>query len=272
MALQKITPVQRQERERAYQQEVASRMEREKFSEEEINNLFESLLLVSDDLEAIIRGEDPDAELFTDEHDSNRIHYRTASNAHEFLTCIQRWLNRAPNVIRANILPFTPTGDINDAIFIIHRTADDHQYERVYESMDTSPPDKYFSVIPNSGWNLSNEQTHEYFQKLIQSTKPIGFMDMAFQENDTTEKPVSSQAEDGTDTMINEHRSPQEMRKLEELDDPNRIWKMNQYTKKRMANGVRVRDKKEFNEQIKKFMNEKHRNVLQWKEFDEKRR
>ena len=66
-AVQKVTLVQRQERERAYKQEVANRMEREKFDDEEINDLVESLKLVSDYLQAILRGEDPDTEPYTDE-------------------------------------------------------------------------------------------------------------------------------------------------------------------------------------------------------------
>lgn len=261
--------MQRQERKKAYEQEIATRMKRGKFSDGDINNLVQSLIRVSDYLQAILRGEDPDAEFFINEYHRFPRHDRTKHNAHEFLGCVQRWLNRAPNVISANIPPFTLTGDINDAIFIIHRTLDDHEYERVYESMDISPPNKYISFIPNSGWNLSHEQPHEYFERLkpVQVTKRISFMDMIFEENETAQNILPSQAKDRTDAMIDNHRSPQEMRKLKQLDDPNRIWKMNRYTKGRMPESAQA--KKKFIEQIEQFMQEKLRNILQLKEFDE---
>ena len=171
------------------------------------------------------------------------------ANAYELLGCIKRWLNRAPNVIRKNIPPFTPTGDINDAIFIIHQ---DEQYQHVYESMDHSPPKKYFSEIPYDGWNLSNEKSHEYFQKFLQSTKPIRDNFTMIEKNDSVRDTISRQMNKEEAAVLDEQRSPEEMRQIEELDNPNRIWKPKR------------------NEFFQTFMQEKLRNILQWKEFCEK--
>jgi hypothetical protein len=164
------------------------------------------------------------------------------------LGCVKRWLKKSPNVIRGNIAPFTPTGDINDAIFIIHRSADDKPFERIYEPFDHSPPEKYFSTLnSNPDPSFTNEQTHDYFQKLIESIKPISDKETSIEDNETALVTASLSQENKKD---DEWRTPEEMRKLEELDNPNRIW-----TKTRNA---------------EKFIQQKIKNILEFKELCEK--
>ncbi len=153
-----------------------------------------------------------------------------------------------------NIAPFAPTGDINDAIFIIHRTAEDKTFERIYESLDYSPPDKYFSSFnANPGSYFNNEQSHDYFQKFIESTKPINAMETIIEDNETVWDTVSlfqANDEDDEDEIDNEWKTPEEIRKLEELDNPNRIWKNTR--------------------NAEKFIQQKIKNILELKELCEK--
>lgn len=170
------------------------------------------------------------------------------------LGCIKRWLQKAPNVIRETIPPFTPTGDINDAIFIIHRSENDKPFERIYEPFDHSPPDKYFSFINfSSNSYFTNEQSHDYYQKLIESTKPIDDMKTIIEDDETVWDTVSLfqvNNEDEEDDIDNELKTHEEIRKLEELDNPNHIWK-----KPRCS---------------KAFIEQKIRNILELKELCEK--
>ncbi len=293
LALQKVTPEQRIERERAYRQEVAKEIENKKISNDDINDLVASLITVTDYLEGILRGEDIDVELPVDEDNrysrtqrnwelgkhlklSNPlinikisfflfIDGNSKANAHEFLGCVKRWLKRAPNVIRGNIAPFTPTGDINDAIFIIHRSADDKPFERIYESFDHSPPDKYFSPFnANPGSYFNNEQSQDYFQKLIESNKPISGIETIIEDDETAWDTVSlfqPNNEDDEDEIDNEWKTPEEIRKIEELDNPNRIWKNTGKVKAFI---------RENSENIEKFIQQKIKNILELKELCEK--
>lgn len=154
----------------------------------------------------------------------------------EFSDCIKRWLNKSPNVIKGNIAPFTPTGDINDAVFIIPQSSIDQIIQRSCEPFDVSPPDKYFSPFnSNPGSWFSNEQSEEYFQKLIESTKPTTDMKLAMENDEIAWDTVSLfQGENDNDTddiKISELKTPEQMRKLEKLDDPNRVWKKTRVSK-----------------------------------------
>lgn len=53
-----------------YEQDVKKRMENGKIVDEDMNELVASLIIVSDYLEEIIRGVDPDANLPVDENDT----------------------------------------------------------------------------------------------------------------------------------------------------------------------------------------------------------
>ncbi len=68
LALQKVTPEQRAQRQKKYQEEVTKKMENEKMKDDEINQLVGSLHDVIDYLEKILRGEDPNAGLLVDEN------------------------------------------------------------------------------------------------------------------------------------------------------------------------------------------------------------
>jgi len=170
------------------------------------------------------------------------------------LGCVKRWLKKAPDVIRGNIAPFTPTGDINDAIFIIPRSTDDKRFERIYEPFDHSPRDKYFSSFNSDpGSSFTNEQSHDYFQKLIESTKPINDMETIIEDNEVAWDTVSlfqANNEDEEDDIDNEWKTPEEIRKLEELDNPDRVWKNTR--------------------NAEAFIQQKIKNILEFKELCEK--
>ena len=152
---------------------------------------------------------------------------------YEHLTCVNRWLQKAPAVVKNNILPFTATEDINDAILINHRTADDQSYERTYQAFDCSSASTYFSVFESdSGSSFNDEQTNEYFAKLIKKTKPGSDVETKLEQNEIAWKPTSSGEKEDTFIIGDDLKTQEEMRKLEELDDPNRIWTNNRGAEK----------------------------------------
>ena len=174
--------------------------------------------------------------------------------ASELLDCINRWLDKSPNVMKKNIAPFTPTGDINDAIFIIHRSSNDQLFGLNYEPFDHSPPERYFSTFKSyPGSCFNSEQSFDYLQRIIKSTKPVSFMEISMEDNEIAWDTVSlfeAKNEDDDNEIYSEWKTPEEIRKLEELDNPNRIW-----TNTRNA---------------EKFIRQKIKNILEFKELCEK--
>ncbi len=168
----------------------------------------------------------------------------------QFLGCVKRWLEKAPNAIRGNIAPFTPTGDINDAVFIVPRSVNAKQFERVYEPFDHSLPGNYFSRAHTSGLYITNEQTHEYYQKLVESTKPMSGMDTTIKEKEIVWDIDPPNPKNIEEENKSEWKTQEEIRKLEELDDPNRNW---------------TNDRN-----VEQFINQKIKNILEFKALCEK--
>ncbi|CAF1449677.1 unnamed protein product [Rotaria sordida] len=256
IALQKVTSEQHFERERVYQQQLTTKLKNEKISNDDIVLLVASLETIVDDLEEILQGGNSDATLPTDEYDiysrgqkNWKLDENSLSYIREFLNCIKRWLTRSPNVIQGNIAPFTPTGDINDAIFIIHQPS-----VRNFVPFDYSLSDKYFSLFnSNPGSCFNNEQSHDYLQKLIESNKPTNDMETMIEDNEIAWDTVSlfkANNDNDEDEIDNEWRTPEEIRKLEKLDNPNRIWKNTQ--------------------NADKFIQQKIKNILEFKKLCEK--
>ena len=140
----------------------------------------------------------------------------------DFSNCVKRWLAKAPNVTKGPLAPFTPTGDINDALFTIHRSPEDDARQHVYEPFDCSAPDSYYTVAP-SGLNVSftSEQADEYFARLIAKTRPSNDVETEIENNR-----VTWYLESNDHLAIgDELKKPEEIRQLEERDDLKRVWK-----------------------------------------------
>lgn len=84
MALEQITPAQHLEREQKYQVQKRERIENEKLPDDEIEMLETSLKIVINDLEAMMRGEDPDAESSDQGHDQYSRRYKSWSLSKSF--------------------------------------------------------------------------------------------------------------------------------------------------------------------------------------------
>ncbi|CAF1314178.1 unnamed protein product [Rotaria sordida] len=243
VALQKLTPEQHAERKEDYQLRLTEKMAREKIPDDEIEELVEVLQVVINDSESVLQELNDDTKLNTNENDTkNEIHRDwKLGTIRDCINRAQRWLSKSSNMIQGNITPFTPTGDINDAIFIIHYSSNDPTYMQNSKPFDHSSPAKYFSTLNSymgSGFNM--EQAHEYCHRLFKNTKSP-------HKNEKHE--IIKQA-DHTLFLSNELRTPEEMQKLEELDNLNRIWK--------------VKPDRE------KFVQQKIKNILEFKELCEK--
>ncbi|CAF3609150.1 unnamed protein product [Rotaria socialis] len=261
IALQKVTPEQRRESETAYQEKLAKKIENEKIPNDEINSSVADLTVVIEYLEEIVREGVTYSKPHSEEHDTYSIGPRGWELDENLISCMQqfsnsirRWLNKSPNVIRGNIKPFTPTGDINDAIFLIHQSPNDPSFAQNYVPLDHSPSDKYFSLFnSNPGSCFNSEQSHDYFQKLVESVKII--KDIEARMIDNTIKSKTDKPDDNNNNNSNEKniadgfRTPEEMRKIEQLDNPNRIWKKTKFTE---------------------FIELKIKNILEFKELCEK--
>jgi hypothetical protein len=168
------------------------------------------------------------------------------------MNCVKRWLERAPNVTKGHLAPFTPTGDLNDALFTIYRSPEDENYQRTYQPFDCSSPSKYFSVLPSDlGSCFNDEQANEYFIRLIRKTRPINDMETEIEENEIVwkwdSKSKSPGREDDKFIICDELKTAEDIQKLKELDDPNRVW-----TKTRGA---------------EKFIQQKIKNILEFQDL-----
>lgn len=153
-------------------------------------------------------------------------------------------MKKAPNVIKKNIAPFTPTGDINDALFSMYaRVAsfdwliqDNKDFEDILVAED------YFLIsLWNQGSWFTNEQAHRCSQQMIKAdgrTKNLVYT--IIDENEVVWDTTSLDGAEDMD-VTNERKKnddqvkdPEELRKLEELDDPHKLWKV----KKRMIHQI----------------------------------
>lgn len=166
-----------------------------------------------------------------------------------FLNCIKRWIDRAPHVTKGHIAPFTPTGDLNDALFAIYQSVEDQNYQSSCEPFDCSGAPEHFSAINSDlSSSFTEEQADDYFARLIRKTRPINDMETKLEANEIAWKSKSTDQTDDKFVIGDELKSPQEMQKLHELDDPNRVW-----TKTRRG--------------AKKFIQQKIKNILEFQEL-----
>jgi hypothetical protein len=169
----------------------------------------------------------------------------------DFLHCVKRWLEKAPNVIKRRLPPFTPTGDINDALFIMYRSPQNEYNPRIYEPFDCSPRSTYFSVQHfDLGFSFNDEQADEYFVRLIRKTKPMNDMDTEIKQNEIVWKSKFADQADDKLKIGDELKEPKKIRQIEERDNPNRIW-------------IETRG-------AKAFIDQKIKNILEFKALCEK--
>ncbi|CAF5226243.1 unnamed protein product, partial [Rotaria magnacalcarata] len=122
--------------------------------------------------------------------------YRRA-NAIALLHCIKRWLNKAPNVMKKNVAPFTPTGDINDALFTSYQTtgrdwlADDDDDDDDEQSNNVLSKDYFSAQNSNSGYWFTSEQAQDYFQSWIKTDRRASIIETKLEENETAWPTIS---------------------------------------------------------------------------------
>ncbi|CAF3303678.1 unnamed protein product [Rotaria socialis] len=242
MKLQNVTDEQREEGERTYRIRLKQRMEKEKIPSDEVDVLICELKLVMDDLNAILRGENPDSAVELSPRD--RYSYRRKDIqyskvlTHAILNCIKRWLKKAPNYMKKNVAPFTPTGDINDATFRLYESTNHDWWKPDYEPFATLPPQDYFSLPKsNPGSWFTAEQAQDCFQLLIKHDRAVNTMNMKLDNNETAWDTVSisevdsENATNEEDDIDDQWKTPEEIKKIQELDNPKRRWKRkNQFT------------------------------------------
>ncbi|CAF4178066.1 unnamed protein product [Rotaria sp. Silwood2] len=258
MKLQQVTDEQQKEREKTYKKQLKKQIENEKIPSDEIDILVGGLTLVVDDLEAILRGENPDDYMnpnddkYTIKQSTNKYSKKCAD---DFLDCVKRWLQRAPNVIKKNIVPFTPTGDINDARLKIYRSTDYDWWKHDYETFDNLSTKDYFSIPSlNPGSWFTTEQAHDCFQLLIKTDKQANLIDTKLETNETAWDTVSisevnnENATNDDDDIDDQWKTPEEIKKIQELDDPNRQWKRKKHV-------------------TEVFMKQKIRNIIEFQQF-----
>ncbi|CAF5124826.1 unnamed protein product, partial [Rotaria magnacalcarata] len=98
----------------------------------------------------------------------------------------------------------------------------------------------------------NSEQSHDYFQKLVESVKIIKDIEARMIDNTIelkTDNPDDNNNNSNEKNIAVGFRTPEEMRTIEELDNPNRIWKKNKFTE---------------------FIELKIKNILEFKELCEK--
>ncbi|CAF4260209.1 unnamed protein product [Rotaria sp. Silwood2] len=258
MKLQQVTDEQQKEREKTYKKQLKKQIENEKIPSDEIDILVGGLTLVVDDLEAILRGENPDDYMnpnddkYTIKQSTNKYSKKCAD---DFLDCVKRWLQRAPNVIKKNVVPFTPTGDINDARLKIYRSTDYDWWKHDYETFDNLSTKDYFSMPSlNPGSWFTTEQAHDCFQLLIKTDKQANLIDTKLETNETAWDTVSisevnnENATNDDDDIDDQWKTPEEIKKIQELDDPNRQWKRKKHV-------------------TEAFMKQKIRNIIEFQQF-----
>ncbi|CAF0897838.1 unnamed protein product [Adineta steineri] len=244
-ALQKITPEQNRQLQLVYQQELQKKIEVKKIPSDEIDDLVVSLTVIVDDIKTLLAGHEND-------YSEIRPHWPLDKSCqialNDFLYCVKRWLEKAPNVIKGNFPPFSPTGDINDALFTIHQTSQGDSNQRTYELIDCSPSSMYFSVLPSDlGCSFNDEQADEYYARLLRKTKPKNEMDMKIEKNSVVWECQSVDQLKIGDAL----KTAEDIRKIEERDNPNRIW-----TKTRGAKAFieqKIKNIREFQDLCERF-------------------
>ncbi|CAF4114978.1 unnamed protein product [Adineta steineri] len=244
-ALQKITPEQNRQLKLVYQQELQKKIEVKKIPSDEIDDLVVSLTVIVDDLKTLLAGHEND-------YSQIRPHWPLDKSCqialNDFLYCIKRWLEKAPNVIKGNFPPFSPTGDINDALFTIHQAPQGDSDQRTYELIDCSPPSMYFSVLPSDlGCSFNDEQADEYYARLLRKTKPEDET-----EKETEENIVVRECQSVDQLKIGDAlKTAEDIRKIEERDNPDRIWTKARGTKAFIEQ--KIKNIREFQDLCERF-------------------
>ncbi|CAF3978904.1 unnamed protein product [Rotaria magnacalcarata] len=97
----------------------------------------------------------------------------------ELISCVKRWQQKKTNKIRVNITPFTLTGDINDALFLIPIIGKEPWCN--FDELDTAEnnmmhlnaygDDDWFNLKYYEPW-FTLEESHDYYHELIDKDTP----------------------------------------------------------------------------------------------------
>ena len=160
------------------------------------------------------------------------------------MCCAKRWLARAPNVSKKQFAPFTPTRDVNDAVFCVYQSPDSEKYQRTYETLDhSSPPSTkkpiWRSAVADTGDSFNEERMHEYFANLIRKYRLGGHIDTELKENEIAWRWRKPTETDDKLYIGNELKTPKKIRQIEERDNPHRVWKKTRGAKEFIQQKIR---------------------------------
>ncbi len=187
-------------------------------------------------------------------------------------------MERAPNVIKKNIAPFTPTGDINDAIFLTGRQTT--SFDWIIENCriwNSSPPENtLLSRVPcNSGCWFTTKKAYDYWLQMIKANGRKNLIYTTIDEHEIVWNTNSlSDTINGVNTLGDEIKNRQEMQKLKELDDPNNLWKVKKRMRyqimrlieKHKCSDERLENEREMSE---RFFKQKAQNAIELKRLCE---
>ncbi|CAF1652028.1 unnamed protein product [Adineta ricciae] len=247
-ALQKLTPNEIQHLQANYQKELKEKIAMNRIPADEIDPLVASLMEIVDDLQSVLRGDDPyinevqdHQHTYSSPHRSWELDKNCQGVIYEFMCCAKRWLARAPNVSKKQFAPFTPTRDLNDAVFCVYQSPDSEKYQRTYETLDHSPSEKK-SIgisIADPGSSFNDEQMHDYFAKLVKKYRPGGDVETEIKENEIAWRWKKPTETDDKLYIGNELKTPEEIRQIEERDNPRRVWKKTRGAKEFIQQKIR---------------------------------
>ena len=220
----KFQKAENEEGEKTHKVRSKKHIEKENISSNEINDLLGDSTVVVENLQEISRqkiaygntiSDDPDR-YSTPRNDSklyeqfslHEFFSMIAEYSEEFaeksLYCAKRRPNRSSSIVTKSFTSLTSTDDQN------------------YEG--------YFAMpVTNTGSWFTNEQAHDCIQLLIKADKGIYPFDTKIEENERVWGDDVSVTEADNEDDDNEHdsqwRTPEEIRNIQELDNPNRKWK-----------------------------------------------
>ncbi|CAF2078145.1 unnamed protein product [Rotaria magnacalcarata] len=146
--LQQIRQQTEQQRKHLYNKRVKKLMKLGKIADDDMKMCIEKL-------KDILKEPETDRDDMSNEYMPDEEHGTTEAIQHveASLLLFHRWLNKAPNVFKQNIPPFTLTGDINDAIFPLPEDMNKNKEEFMRRYFKKYKP---FSTIGSLTFSMSD--------------------------------------------------------------------------------------------------------------------
>ena len=152
----------------------------------------------------------------------------------DFLDCISRYLVKLSDTSSESVAPFTPTGDLNDAAFIIHKSPADSWFKNDDEPFYSAFTSKYigngnspFIISSSTVEYCDADQSHAYFSCLISKERNSDNKEDEIEQAGIPENFLKDEPEKVLSDFENSERKSQEdMKEIEKLDDVNRVWNL----------------------------------------------